>query len=84
MSVGGNIIEMLSMSIPHEGGVKQVVRLWCHDKRTGDETCVYGEPGGAMPKLGEEIWWQAGRIYFDGDRRSLRKIGCSFVPSAAA
>lgn len=33
-----------------------------------------------LPVLGEEIWWQSGRIYFAKDRLSLRKVGYSHDP----
>jgi hypothetical protein len=83
MSVGGKIIEMRPMTITagdYPGKPTKVVRLWCMDPRNGDEVAVYAEPAEIMPKLGDEVWWQSGRIYFDGDRRSLRKIAFSFTP----
>ena len=62
---------------------RQKVRLWCVD-RHGDELCVYVEPFEDGPGLGDEIWWQCGRVMFDRDRRTLRKIGYSFRPPTTA
>lgn len=81
MSVGGRLIEILPMRLPESG--RDVVRLWVVDRPyspggIGDETCVYAEPAEIMPKLGEVVWWQSGRIYFDQDRRELKKVGFSF------
>lgn len=75
MSVGGRLIEILPVRL--DDGT-EAVRLWAVD-RNGDETCVHAEPQATMPKLGDEVWWQAGRIMFDGDRQTLRKIGNSFA-----
>ena len=75
MSVGGRIIEIQPMRLMESGS--DVVRLWVVD-RNGDETCVYAEPQTRMPALGEEVWWQSRRIYFDGDRQHLEKVGYSF------
>ena len=84
MSVGGHIIEIQPMVITagsHPGVPTPVKRLWCMD-RSGDETCVYAEDYGAGdgPVVGDEVWWQAGRIFFDQDRRTVRKVGYSFSP----
>ncbi len=81
MSVGGRLIEILPMRA--EDG-DEVVRLWVVDRPrsscgVGDETCVYVEPQAAMPSLGEEVWWQCGKVYFDNDRRHLKKLGASFA-----
>lgn len=76
MSVGGRLIEILPMTCPEDGA--SVVRLWVTD-RNGDETCVYAEPQDSLPGLGEEVWWQCRRIYFDGDRQHLTKVGFSFA-----
>jgi hypothetical protein len=66
----------------YPGKLTNVVRLWVRDIRCDrdDECAVYAEPAEIMPKLGEEIWWQSGRIMFDNDKRSLRKIAYSFDP----
>jgi hypothetical protein len=81
--VGGKLIEIKPMRL--ESG-REVVRLWCVEAHTGDRTpdecAVYSEPfeAGAGPKVGESIWWQGGEIMFDGDKRTLRKVGFSFDP----
>ena len=71
--VGGKIIEMRPMTT-------YVIRLWCVSTKNADETAVYARLEDVMPQVGDEIWWQAGRIYFDGDKRSLRKVAYSFDP----
>lgn len=77
MSVGGRIIEIQPM---HTDSGKPVIRLWVVD-RHDTETCVYAEPFERRdgPFLGDEVWWQSGRIYFDQDRRWLTKVGYSFA-----
>jgi len=64
---------------------REKVRLWCVD-RHGDECCVYVEhfESERGPKIGDEIWWQCGKVMFDYDRKRLRKIGYSFAPPATA
>jgi hypothetical protein len=81
MSVGGRLIEILPMRL--EDG-RDVLRLWVVDCPHGapgfnDETCVYVEPQESLPAIGDQVWWQAGRIYFDGDRQHLVKVGYSFA-----
>ncbi len=78
--VGGTVIEAARMRT--EGG-RDVVRLWCVDKM--DECAVYADPASAdgVPKVGDRIWWQGRDIYFDGDRKTARKIGFSFDPRQA-
>lgn len=87
MSVGGKIIDIREMTITagdYPGKPTRVKRLWCLDARNGynDETCVYAEwyPDGTGPKLGDEVWWQSGKIFFDGGRQYLRKVAYSFSP----
>lgn len=77
MSVGGRVIEIAHHKL--EDGMP-VMRLWVVD-RDGTETCVYSHqaPPEGLPHIGEEVWWQAGRIYFDRDRRHLTKVGYSFA-----
>lgn len=71
--VGGKIIE-----IRHDRADK--VRLWCMD-RDGDECAVYVKPGAdGLPNLGDEIWWQSGKVYFNKDKSSAQKLGFSFDP----
>lgn len=72
--VGGWVIEIM----PVRPGVS---RLWCTNPGQG-ECAVFVEDATVMPKVGDEVWWQAGRVYFDNDRRSLKKIANSFDPSA--
>ena len=64
-------------------------RLWCVNG--SDELAVHFENDRnvRLPKLGEEIWWQAGRIYYGGPdpkhgEISLRKVGYSHDQRAAA
>lgn len=84
--VGGMVIEAKQMRITagaYPGVEQDVIRLWCEHR--GDECAVYADhywPGDG-PKVGDSIWWQAGKIYFDGDRRSVRKVGYSFDPRKA-
>lgn len=80
MSVGGKLIETVPTRL--EDG-RLVVRLWVIATNAGgpgvhDELCVYAEPQDSMPKLGDTVWWQSGKIYFDGDRQHLKKVGYSF------
>ncbi|WP_107351958.1 hypothetical protein [Methylobacterium sp. Leaf361] len=86
MSVGGRLIEILPMRLPDSG--TDVLRLWVVAKNAGgpgvhDEICVYAEPQENLPKLGDEVWWQGRRIYFDGDRQHLVRIGYSFPAPVA-
>ncbi|APX88627.1 hypothetical protein BV394_01865 [Brevirhabdus pacifica] len=77
--VGGKIIEIMPIGKTPEG--RSVSRLWCVD-RSGDECAVHVEDAPAMPLLGDEVWWQAGKVYWDHDRRELRKVGYSYDPRA--
>lgn len=76
--VGGTIIEKSAHRLS-DGNV--AVRYWVVDGV--DELAVLAEPASIEPQVGDSIWWQAGRIYFDGDRRSLRKIAYSYDPRRA-
>lgn len=86
--IGGRVIEAMPMTIlagDSPGKPTDVIRLWCVGARKEerfDETAVYAEAyaDGEGPKVGDSIWWQAGRIMFDGDKRSVRKVGFSFDP----
>ena len=83
MSVGGKLIETVPTRL--EDG-RLVVRLWVIATNAGgpgvhDELCVYAEPQDDLPSLGDNVWWQGGKIYFDGERRHLRKLGYSFSPN---
>jgi hypothetical protein len=80
MSVGGRLLEILPMRL--EGG-RDVLRLWVVATKAGgpgihDEFCVYAEQQETLPKLGDEVWWQGRRIYFEGDHQHLVRIGYSF------
>ncbi|WP_306127948.1 hypothetical protein [Roseovarius sp. MMSF_3350] len=74
--VGGRVIEIAKVA---EGKW----RIWCVNG--SDECAVFVEPDDAvgMPELGEEIWWQCGKVYFDGDQKQLRKIANSHDPRSA-
>lgn len=77
--IGGRVIEA-ALTATRDG--VQVRRLWVVDGM--DELCVYAEPyaDGAGPEVGSAVWWQGGRIYFDSDKRSVRKVGFSFRPTS--
>lgn len=77
MSVGGKIIEIATVRLPEVG---DAVRLWCFDAACGEEVAVHVAPFSEGPVVGDEVWWQSGRVLFDGDRRWLTKIGNSFDP----
>jgi hypothetical protein len=86
MGIGGQIIEIRRMTLVDPDNQRariDVIRLWTVDKQ-GDEVCVYVEPADQMPLIREEIWWQAGKVYFGRDMRVLKKIGCSFSAPVAA
>lgn len=77
--VGGKVIEVTRLK-PGE------VRLWvtgCREGEWGQDLAVHVVENGrvGLPALGEEIWWQAGIVYFGPhDSRRLRKIGDSYDP----
>ena len=71
--IGGWVIEVTSD------------RIWCINGN--DELAVHFENDRnvRLPELAEEIWWQAGRIYYGGPdpkhgEISLRKVGYSHEP----
>jgi len=68
--VGGWIIQIAQM----KPGVSE---LWCVDIH-GTETAVRVKTEADMPSVGDEVWWQSGRVFFDKDRKSLTKVGCSY------
>lgn len=74
--VGGFIID-----IHHYGD--GTTRLWCVD-RHDDECAVIVRTADVMPKIAEEIWWQADAVLFDQDRRRLEKVGYSYQPADEA
>lgn len=71
--VGGKLIEVAEIQ-------PGVTRLWCVG-RDMDECAVNVETEAEMPAVGDEVWWQAGKVYWDNDRRELRKIGNSYTPA---
>ena len=75
--VDGRLIEIAHLNGTDPG----IWRLWCVD-RNGDECAVRVScpRDGALPELSEEIWWQSGKVYFDGDKSSLPKLGNSWDP----
>lgn len=72
--MGGWIIEIVPSDIEGE------TQITCVD-RHGDECAVLVETAPAMPLVGDEIWWQSQTVYWDRDRRRLRKILNSFDPT---
>ena len=75
---GGRIIEVQPMRLVETG--VPVVRLWVMDQHD-TETCVYAREQDDMPSLGDEVWWQAMKIYFGpNDSKHLDKVGFSFSP----
>jgi hypothetical protein len=82
MSVGGRLLEIKSHVLLDADDPKfrrDVLRLWVID-RSNFETIVYAEPvesGAPLPHHAEEIWWGSGKIYFDGDKKHLVKVGYS-------
>ena len=87
--MGGAIIEVKEAIIrangEHPRSPLRVNRLWCVDRRTHEETCVFSEwyPFGKGPKVGESIWWSGGWIFYDGDRKKVKKVGISYQPKGA-
>jgi hypothetical protein len=84
--MGGSIIEVRETILrahgEHPRKPVRVNRLWCVDKRTWEETCVFTTwyPPGKGPKVGESIWWSNGWILYDGDRKKVKKLGVSYKP----
>jgi hypothetical protein len=79
MSVGGRLVEIKPYMLRDQDNpefAKNVLRLWVID-RNGDETIVYAELTDHIPKIGDNIWWQSGKILFDQDKYFLNKIGYS-------
>lgn len=76
--VGGTVIENILA-----GADKR--RLWCVDRRHGDECAVFaGAAEAADVRPGDRIWWQGRSIYWTRDGaftdREIRKVGFSFDP----
>lgn len=72
--VGGWIIEIVPGNTPGE------TQITCVD-RDANECAIVVETEPAMPLVGDEVWWQAKKVYWDKDRRTLRKIGNSWDPT---
>lgn len=74
--VGGRLIEIAPYRM-EDGRV--AARLWVVDTyEPHDETFVLAAYANEMPALLDMIWWQNGTIYFDNDRKTLKKIGYSY------
>jgi hypothetical protein len=56
------------------------MRIWCID-RHGDETAVYAEMAAECLDIGEQIWWQSGKIYARDDKVTFHKVGYSSDPT---
>jgi hypothetical protein len=74
--VGGRLIEVAHLA----GANPAIYRLWCVD---GNDECAIRVQVGrdeALPEIGQEIWWQSGKVYFNNDKSWLPKIGNSYDP----
>jgi hypothetical protein len=78
--VGGKVIEVRSVRVGDSD--REALRIWVISQRNDDELAVYAEVSNDQPAIGEEVWWQGGKIFFDGDKKSINKIGYSFDPRA--
>lgn len=81
--IGGTVIENQISACAETGRVRR--RLWCVDRRHGDECAVFADLNEAADvQPGDRIWWQSGKIYWTRDgafvEREIRKIGFSFDP----
>ena len=56
--IGGRVIQI---------DTESPVKLWVCNAREG-EACVHVEDDRSVgrPELGEEVWWQSGRVMFGG------------------
>lgn len=80
MSVGGTILEIKPYVLTdpdNEAYKESVIRIWVIDPKHHDETIVYAEPQKVLPKMGDSVWWQGGKIFFDNDKQQLKKVGYS-------
>jgi hypothetical protein len=71
-----------------EAADAELCRVWFCDALPGAgafgvETCIYAEIAEHMPVVGQHIWIDEGRIYFDGLRRHLIAVGNSFPAPVA-
>jgi hypothetical protein len=81
--IGGVIIERRTMTVRFsDGESRELVRLWVIGvyENDGQELAVYVEPTNPMPAIGTKVWWQGRKVYFNGDRNWLYRVGCSFDP----
>ena len=79
MSVGGRIIEIgphVLRDADNPEFHRDVIRLWVVD-RGGAEIIIYAEPAKELPRLGEEIWWSSGKVFFANDHCQLKKVAWS-------
>lgn len=84
--VGGTVIENQTVTCRETGRVRR--RLWCVDRRHGDECAVFADrEEAAEVRPGDRIWWQGRKIYWTRDgaftEREISKIGFSFDPRNA-
>lgn len=86
MTVGGRIIEIKRVTqrdADNPDFSRDAIQIWVVDLH-GDETIVFAKPQDALPNIGDDIWWQARKIFFDGDKKFLWKLGYSTgTPSAS-
>ena len=78
--VGGRLIQIAMLS----PAAANFWRLWCVNGTDELAVNVRLRDGDPLPELGDEIWWQSGRVYFDSDNRSLEKVGNSYDPRKVA
>lgn len=73
--VGGTLIEVAEV----EPGI---TRLWCVGSgcEQWDELAVNVVTEPEMPAVGEQVWWQGRIVFWDQDRRRLKRIGYSYDP----
>lgn len=71
--IGGRVI-----AIERDMGI---ARLWVVDRRTGDDCIVMADTSEEVPTIGDDVWWQAGRIYWGpDDKKQCRKVANSYPP----
>lgn len=81
-ATGGKLLEALHVFVP--GVFGHVVRLWVvHTYDAGDptlaaESCVYVRHSDHLPRVGEQVWWYRGVVYYGECTKQLQKVGWSF------